>query len=317
TIAAQIIFLDSAGIGNDPGRRERREKFAPVQEGLAKEIPFSPLAVESIYVESDRFSKQTWDPGKWAARHITDENYLGIGEDDVKDRNEAVEQGIEVFARDGGKDNAPNAPIVNVVLTRERLTAIDPHFMPALGQSPGELVGEGFKTAITGGNATCSENGDLHEWCCQMITACGAGSSTRPGGQRRASTRAAPGRAVATSQTWKRPHSGDSASLSQKDLIGVNQNALSIGGGKQLERVFRTIREGKTQEDSGSPGVEAEDGHSGHESLRSISLSNHTGDRKPAASGYELYILHVNSGHGCPVDPAIVEPIQALSSLIT
>ena len=67
--------------------------------------------------------------------------------------------GVEIFVADGGQILQAHAAIERF---RSALAAVDGDLVAAFHQTGGEFLGEGFETAVVGGNAARAEKGDAH-----------------------------------------------------------------------------------------------------------------------------------------------------------
>ncbi len=87
-----------------------------------------------------------------------------------------MRQGVEIFVADGGQVLQADAAIDGF---GEPLAAVDRHAVSARGQPGGELFGEGFESAVIGGNAARAEKGDAHDLQSARISAASRAASAR------------------------------------------------------------------------------------------------------------------------------------------
>src|SRR5215813_9265596 len=77
-------------------------------------------------------------------------------------REQTVDQRVKVFAGSARQDNAPNPRVKDIILQRKWAAAIDHHVVPAIHEPFRELLGKGLKSAVPGGDATRSKDGNVH-----------------------------------------------------------------------------------------------------------------------------------------------------------
>ena len=73
-----------------------------------------------------------------------------------------MKSGIKVLPGNRGQNDPADAGSYNVVRPRKWTAAVHGNFVPVRGQASGELVGKGFKAAITCGNTPGPQDSDFH-----------------------------------------------------------------------------------------------------------------------------------------------------------
>jgi|HubBroStandDraft_6_1064221.scaffolds.fasta_scaffold165787_2 hypothetical protein len=162
SIMAPVVFFHNAGVGNDARGSERREELTQIQRRAADQVPFFALAIEAIDVQSGGLSDKARNPGNRTIGNVANENHVCFGEADMNQREERVEGSIEVFARNGGQNDASNSRSDHVIGRGERPAAVYCDFVAARRQARRKLFGERLKTAVARRNAARPENRYLH-----------------------------------------------------------------------------------------------------------------------------------------------------------
>src|SRR5438045_6856529 len=149
----EVVILDHFRISNCFVRQNRRQTLSHKVVLATDPVPFLSFVLEAVDVQGDQRPTSAKDRSKGCVRGIADQGRIVTLWNRMQRGQESMYDCIKVFVTNGRQDFQAHALKLEFSRTDVVRTTIDCDIVPARGQTRGQMLSKGFKTAVVCGDA--------------------------------------------------------------------------------------------------------------------------------------------------------------------